>query len=83
MDHAFAKYCSPFNHPRFYLVMPGALNNWAGANTPAFRRVIGLDRHVMQAMANDIHRIWQIMKEERMFQIIYRGLGDLPVLNRP
>ena len=80
MDHVFVQWCCPFNHPRFYAVMPGKINTTLNDRPPSARRAYGLQPSTIRAMGCDMVKIHKMMKERGMFNELYSSLPALPVL---
>ena len=74
MDHAFAQFCCPFNHPRFYIVMPAPINNYLRTKEPEHRIGFGLRQSTLRQMSCDIQHMTTTIRKKRMFDDLYAAL---------
>lgn len=74
MDHAFAQFCCPFNHPRFYIVMPAPINNYLRTKEPEHRIGFGLRQSTLRQMSCDIQHMTTTIRRKRMFDDLYAAL---------
>ncbi len=79
IDHIMAQYLSPFDHPRFYVLMPsGGLNQTLATKGILWRTssVIGMSNAEMRQIKTDMQNIKNMMKP--YMPVIYASLSAVP-----
>ena len=78
IDHVLARYFSPFDHPRFYIVLPaGGLNAALSSKGIVWRTstVIGITKTELRLITNDIKAIKVLLRKE--MPAIYAELSSV------
>ena len=80
VDHVLAQYFGMFHHPRFYALMPPAINCHLRENPPITRMGFGITRHEMGLMHTWMKHIEKTAREKNIQNLLLDNLvKELPV----
>lgn len=74
LDHILASHYSIWNHPRFYVMMPGAINKFLQDKHPIWRVAFGMPSSALRLICSDLKLMAKTMRERKLYQIVYRSL---------
>lgn len=77
IDHVFAQHYCPFEHPRFYVVVPSQINIALKDMCPSARVGFGLCRSVLRDMCSDVRIMIDQVRKRRLFDDLYANLPSI------
>ena len=81
IDHVIAQYFGMFHHPRFYALMPPAINIFLRDNPPITRMGFGITRHEIVLMHNWMKHIEKTARKQNIQNLLLGSLVQaMPVM---
>jgi hypothetical protein len=77
LDHILASHYSIWNHPRFYVMMPAAINKFLQDKHPIWRVAFGMSSSALRLICSDLKLMANTMRERKLYQIVYRSLPNV------
>lgn len=81
LDHILASHYSIWNHPRFYVMMPGAINKFLQDKHPIWRVAFGMPSSALRLICSDLKIMAKTMRERKLYQVVYRSLPNVTTNN--
>jgi hypothetical protein len=83
VDHLLAQYFGMFHHPRFYAVMPQAVNSHLRDSPPITRMGFGIKRHEIVLLHGWLKSMERLARQNNIQRFLIRNLVEAHPVTRP